>query len=67
MAFTFTIETEEELDGRWIAEVKEISGALVYGVTAEEAIGKVQALALHVLAERLEHGEEAQDFLNVTF
>ena len=56
MALTFTIETEQEEDGRWIAEVMEIPGALVYGSTTEDAIAKAQALALRVLAERLEHG-----------
>ena len=49
MAFTFTIETELEDDGRRIAEVVEIPGALVYGSTAYEAISKAQALALRVL------------------
>ena len=57
MSMTFTIETEQEEDGRWIAEVMEIPGAMVYGATTEEAIAKVQALALRVLAERLEYGE----------
>ena len=56
MALTFTIETEREEDGRWIAEVMEIPGAMVYGSTTEDAIAKAQALALRVLAERLEHG-----------
>ena len=53
----FTIETEKEADGRWIAEVTEIPGALVYGVSSEDVIVKVQALALRVVAERVEHGE----------
>ena len=57
MSMTFTIDTEQEEDGRWIAEVMEIPGAMVYGATTEEAIAKVQALALRVLAERLEYGE----------
>ena len=57
MSLTFTIETEQEVDGRWIAEVMEIPGALVYGSTSDEAVAKVQALALRVLAERLEHGD----------
>ena len=57
MSMTFSIETEREEDGRWIAEVMEIPGAMVYGATNEEAIAKVQALALRVLAERLEYGE----------
>ena len=57
MTTTFNIETELEEDGRWIAEVMEIPGAMVYGATTEEAVVKVQALALRVLAERLEYGE----------
>lgn len=52
IATTFTIETEREEDGRWIADVMEIPGAMVYGATAEDAVVKVQALALRVLAER---------------
>ncbi len=54
MPMTFTIETEQEEDGRWIAEVLEIPGAMVYGATTHDAIAKAQALALRVLAERLE-------------
>jgi predicted RNase H-like HicB family nuclease len=54
----FTIETELEEDGRWIAEVLEIPGTLAYGDTKQEAISKVQALGLRVIADRLEHGEE---------
>ena len=54
----FTIETEREEDGRWIAELLEIPGALAYGGTLEEAIAKAQALGLRVIADRLEHGEE---------
>ena len=67
MAFTFTIETELEDDGRWIAEVVEIPGTLVYGSTTEEAVAKVQALALRVLAERVEHGEAGDSFVDVSF
>ena len=52
-----TIEIEEEIDGRWIAEVPELPGVLVYGTTREEAIRNVQALAFRVIADRLEHGE----------
>ena len=54
---TFTIETEREVDGRWIADVVEIPGALAYGPTPDQAIAKAQAIALRVLAEYLEHGE----------
>ncbi len=52
-----TIETERETDGRWIAEVPELPGVLAYGATEGEAAAKVEALALRVLADRLEHGE----------
>ncbi len=51
------IETECEDDGRWIAEVPDLPGVMVYGGSREEAIRKVKALALRVLADRLEHGE----------
>lgn len=54
----FTIEYEQEEDGRWLAEVIELSGVLAYGHTLEEAMAKVQALGLRVLADRIEHGEE---------
>ena len=52
-----TIETEQEDDGRWVAEVPELAGVLAYGATRHEAMAKAQALALRVLAEQLEHGE----------
>ena len=48
-----TVETEQEDDGRWIAEIIDLPGVLVYAQTCEEAITQVQALALRVLAERL--------------
>lgn len=51
------IEIEREDDGRWIAEVPELPGVMAYGRSREEAISKVEALALRVLADRLEHGE----------
>ena len=54
---TFAIEIEQETDGRWIAEIPEIPGAMVYGRTREEAVSRVEALALRVLAERIERGE----------
>lgn len=53
----FTIETEQEDDGRWLADVMEIPGALQYGATRETAISSAQALALRVLADRIEHGK----------
>jgi predicted RNase H-like HicB family nuclease len=63
----FTIEIEQENDGRWIAEVLELPGVLVYGKTAEDAKAKAQALALRVVAERLEHGEIAPNLVSVSF
>jgi predicted RNase H-like HicB family nuclease len=59
----FTIEHEQEVDGRWLAEVLEIPGTLAYGKTPVEAIAKVQALALRVIAERIEHGERLPEDL----
>ncbi len=50
------IELEQEDDGRWIAEIDELDGVLVYGATCEEAIKKVEVLAASVIADRLENG-----------
>ncbi len=52
-----TVEIEQEVDGRWLAEVPELPGVLAYGPTRSEAITHVQALALRVIADRLDHGE----------
>ena len=51
------VEIEREEDGRWIAEVPDLPGVLVYGRTRQEAIAKVEALALRVIADRIDHGE----------
>ena len=51
------IEVDREEDGRWIAEVPDLPGVMVYGVTQGEAISKAEALALRVIADRLDHGE----------
>jgi predicted RNase H-like HicB family nuclease len=53
----FTVEYEKEEDGRWLAEVKELPGVLTYGKDPDEAVAHVQALALRVIADRLENGE----------
>lgn len=53
----YRLEIEQEADGRWLAEVVDLAGVMAYGVTAEEAMAKAEALALRVLADRLEHGE----------
>lgn len=52
------IETEQEEDGRWIAEVLDLPGTMVYAKSKDEAVLKVKALALRVIADRIEHGEE---------
>jgi predicted RNase H-like HicB family nuclease len=61
----FTIEHEREEDGRWLAEVPEIPGALAYGATANEAMARAEALALRVFAERLEHDEAGPQSLSI--
>lgn len=56
-----TLETEQKTDGRWLAEVPELPGVLTYGATREKAIAQAEVLALRVIAERLENGEEVPD------
>ncbi len=63
---TFSLQVDRESDGRWIAEVAELPGVHVYGDSREHAQAKAQALALRVLADRLEHGE-AVPFESVLF
>ena len=53
----FTVEYEQEDDGRWLAEVKELPGVLTYGVDPDDAMAHAQALALRVIADRLDNGE----------
>jgi predicted RNase H-like HicB family nuclease len=53
----FTVELDREVHGRWIADVPELPGVSVYGTTRDAAIAAAKALALRVLADRLEHGE----------
>jgi predicted RNase H-like HicB family nuclease len=64
---TFKVEIEREDDGRWLAEVLELPGVLAYGDTQDLALSKVQALALRVIAERLEHGEAGPELLSISF
>jgi predicted RNase H-like HicB family nuclease len=59
------IEVEAEDDGRWLAEVPELPGVLAYGHSRQEAIKRVQALSLRVLADRLDHGEPVPQMGNV--
>lgn len=64
---TFKVEVEQEEDGRWLAEVLELPGVMAYGETQEAAVSRVQALALRVVAERLEHGEAGPELLSISF
>jgi len=57
----FTIEFELETDGRWIAEIPVLPGAMCYGSTKDEAARKVEALALRILADRLENGDDVPE------
>jgi len=59
------IEVDQEDDGRWIAEIPELAGVMVYDSTRDAAISKAKALALRVLADRLEHGEEIPELQGV--
>ena len=61
----FKIETEREESGRWIAEVASPSGVMKYDQTRADAIGKVEALALRVLAERIEVGEDSLESFEI--
>ena len=59
------IEIEQEEDGRWLTEIPDLPGVMVYGATRDEAVARVKALALRVLADRLEHGETIPDLVQV--
>jgi predicted RNase H-like HicB family nuclease len=62
-----TIEVEREEDGRWIAEVQDLAGVLAYGESRDQAVARAEALALRVLADRLEHAEAGPDLVSVSF
>jgi predicted RNase H-like HicB family nuclease len=62
----FTLECEQEVDGRWIAEVPELPGVLSYGDSAENAMAKAEILALRVIADRLENGESEPVSINLS-
>ena len=55
----FMVETELETDGRWIAEIPQVPGALAYGATKEEAVNKAYAIALRSIADDVEHSNAA--------
>jgi predicted RNase H-like HicB family nuclease len=60
------IQCEREADGRWLAEVPQLPGVLAYGATRDEAVARVQVLALRVLAERLEHSESQPGSISIS-
>ncbi|MCI0748673.1 MAG: type II toxin-antitoxin system HicB family antitoxin [Verrucomicrobia subdivision 3 bacterium] len=61
LSLIMKIELEQEADGRWIAEVSELPGVMTYGASRDDAVARVQALALRVLADRLENGESVPE------
>ena len=64
---TFQIATEQETEGRWLAEVDVLPGVMAYGATRTDAVAKVQAIALRVLADRMDHGVAVPELLTVSF
>ena len=62
----FSIEREQEEDGRWLAEVPELPGVLAYGTSPEEAMARAEVLALRVIGEQLEHGESRPMAINIS-
>jgi predicted RNase H-like HicB family nuclease len=64
---TLTVELNREGDGRWIAEILELPGTLAYGASSSEALARAKALALRVVADRLEHGEAGPDLSGIDF
>ena len=64
---TLAIELDREDDGRWLAEVPALSGVMSYGETRDDAVARVQALALRVTADRVEHGEAEPALVELSF
>ncbi len=62
----YKVETEREADGRWIAEVSDLPGVMAYGSTEKEAVASAQALALRVLADRIEEQKEPTETFTVS-
>ncbi len=62
----YKVETEREADGRWIAEIPDLPGVMTYGATQREAIASAQALALRVLADRIEEQKGPPETLSVS-
>ena len=62
----YKVETELETDGRWIAEVSDLQGVMTYGSTEKESVASAQALALRVLADRIEEKKEPAETVTVS-
>ncbi len=66
-AFDLKVEFDREADGRWVADIPALPGVMVYGRTRKQALAAVEALALRVIADRLEHGEAVPGEMTVSF
>jgi predicted RNase H-like HicB family nuclease len=66
-AFNLKVEFSREDDGRWIADISALPGVTVYGRTRKQALASAEALALRVIADRLEHGEAVPGQVTVSF
>jgi len=66
-AFDLKVEFSREDDGRWIADIPALPGVTVYGRTRKQALASAEALALRVIADRLEHGEAVPGQVTVSF
>lgn len=66
-AFALAIEYYREEDGRWLADIPALPGVTAYGRTRRQVTAAVQALALRLIADRLEHGEAVPGPMNVSF
>jgi predicted RNase H-like HicB family nuclease len=65
--FDLKVEFDRETDGRWIADIPALPGVMVYGRTRKQALTAVEALALRVIADRIEHGEAVPGEVTVSF
>jgi predicted RNase H-like HicB family nuclease len=61
----FVIDTEQEKDGRWIAEITNVPGVLVYGETEQQAKANAYALALRVIADQVQESCELPQSISV--
>jgi predicted RNase H-like HicB family nuclease len=67
IAMRYHVEAERETDGRWLAEVVELPGAMAYGETQDAAVAGAKAVALHIIADRIEHGEASGGPTSISF